>query len=236
MKKVMFNDNQLSGSFGQENLPIGAIIAYGGANPPIGFLLCNGSNVSRTLYADLFNAIGTAYGEGDGTTTFTLPDWRDRVPMGASENYELGEKGGEAEHTLTINEMPSHSHSNRYKGGSGVNWGYDYTNGSSTQSGATPDSGGIGYTGGGQPHNNLQPFQTCNYIIKYCKSVSPAQEAIIDDNNIRGNTTWSSLRIKNKIETWIDITSQVTVTDYSSSVSHTYTIKKILSLWQFIKM
>ena len=55
------------------DMPIGTIIVYGGATAPKGFLLCEGQNVSRTTYADLFKVIGTSFGPGDGSTTFTLP-------------------------------------------------------------------------------------------------------------------------------------------------------------------
>ena len=67
----------------------GTIIAFAGQNIPIGYLLCNGSQVSRTTYANLFSAIGTLYGSGDGSSTFTLPDLRDRFLEGAN-TYSVG--------------------------------------------------------------------------------------------------------------------------------------------------
>jgi phage-related tail fiber protein len=63
-------------------IPSGAIIAFGGATAPSGFLLCNGQAVSRTTYADLFAAIGTAHGTGNGSTTFNVPDYRGRFLRG----------------------------------------------------------------------------------------------------------------------------------------------------------
>ena len=77
---------------------------------PEGFLLCDGAAYSRTEYPELFAAIGTIYGEGDGSTTFNVPNLSTRVPVGAGDGYGLGDVGGEAEHTLTVTEMPSHSH------------------------------------------------------------------------------------------------------------------------------
>ena len=71
--------------------PIGSIIPYGGANAPTGWFLCDGQAISRSDYADLFNAIGTAFGSGDGSTTFNLPDLRNRAVMGAGTNGALGE-------------------------------------------------------------------------------------------------------------------------------------------------
>lgn len=74
----------------QKPLPSGTLIHYAGETIPEGFLLCNGVAVSRTTYANLFAAIGTLYGAGDGSTTFNLPDARDRVLQGASSTYAVG--------------------------------------------------------------------------------------------------------------------------------------------------
>ena len=71
--------------------PIGSIIPYGGTTAPSGWLICNGMAVSRTTYADLFDAIGTTFGSGDGSTTFNIPDLRNRAVMGAGTNGALGE-------------------------------------------------------------------------------------------------------------------------------------------------
>ena len=73
----------------QTTIPSGTIIAFAGTTIPSGFLLCNGANVSRTTYATLFSAIGTTWGTGDGSTTFTLPDARDRFLEGAN-TYAVG--------------------------------------------------------------------------------------------------------------------------------------------------
>jgi len=71
-------------------VPAGAIIPFAGTSVPTGYLLCNGAAVSRTDYANLFAAIGTLYGAGDGSTTFNLPDARDRVLQGASGTHSAG--------------------------------------------------------------------------------------------------------------------------------------------------
>ena len=65
-------------------VPAGTVIAYAGSSAPYGFIACNGAEVSRETYASLFAAIGTLYGEGDGSTTFNLPDLTDRVVQGSA--------------------------------------------------------------------------------------------------------------------------------------------------------
>jgi len=66
--------------------PIGTILPYGGASAPSGWFLCDGTAVSRTTYSELFAVIGTAFGSGDGSTTFNLPDMREVVPVGIGQN------------------------------------------------------------------------------------------------------------------------------------------------------
>lgn len=83
---------------------------YAGSVAPSGFLLCDGSSVSRSTYAELFDVIGTNFGQGDGSTTFGIPDLRGRVIVGTSENHSLAETGGEETHQLVSSEIPVHSH------------------------------------------------------------------------------------------------------------------------------
>jgi microcystin-dependent protein len=155
------------------NAPAGVISMYGGSTAPSGWLLCDGSAVSRTTYARLFSAIGTKYGSGNGSTTFNLPNFKGRVPVGLdssqTEFNSLNKKGGEKTHTLTINEMPSHNHrTEEIAAGLYSGWGNKSDNG--WVSAAVQGTGGnwnVGYTGGGQAHNNLQPYITVNYIISY---------------------------------------------------------------------
>lgn len=102
----------------------GTLLAFAGSSTPTGYLLCYGQAVSRTTYADLFTAIGTTYGVGDGSTTFNVPDLRGRAlagldNMGGSaasrltsigSGTTLGAAGGAQTHTLITSEMPSHTH------------------------------------------------------------------------------------------------------------------------------
>lgn len=314
-------DGNPEGMAVNDSVPIGSIQAYAGTNPPGNWLICNGQAVSRTQYEKLFSVIGTTYGEGDGSTTFNLPDLRGKVAIGqsptyelgasggeeehdhlyalqyggyyydvaleantnagvinyrtnqpvngtlvasnqtaplnssntassvsrtmaiyksegysgstssmqpylvtnyiikaldssiietekpnfldlfypvgsyyetqnatfdpntawggtweleeeglvhigAGEHYELGNTGGEATHTLTVNEMPNHTHTMFYNGGSDTTWGYNYTSSGGTRSAQTEASGGIGPTGGSQAHNNMQPYKVVNRWLR----------------------------------------------------------------------
>ena len=88
----------------------GYIYMFAGSTSPTGYLECDGSAVSRTTYADLFDVIGTTYGSGDGSTTFNLPDLSGKVAMGYSQTYSLGSTGGSETVVLDSTELPSHSH------------------------------------------------------------------------------------------------------------------------------
>lgn len=136
---------------------------------PDGFLWCDGAAVSRTEYPELFAAIGTHYGAGDGLTTFNVPDLQTRVPVGAGDGYALGDQGGEAEHTLTVDEMPSHKH--RWRGNisssnvvEGTSYAVALFGSDYSDQFQDADKGGQA-AGGDQPHNNMQPYTVVNYII-----------------------------------------------------------------------
>lgn len=94
--------------------PTGSVTAFAGSSAPTGWLLCDGSAVSRTTYSTLFSTIGTTYGSGDGSTTFNIPNLKGRMPVGfdstQTEFDALAETGGAKTHTLTSAEMPSHTH------------------------------------------------------------------------------------------------------------------------------
>src|SRR5262245_1757809 len=148
---------------------------------PAGYLLCDGSLVSRTTYAALFAALGEVYGAGDGSTTFALPNMGGRVPAGQdtlqAEFASIGQVGGEKVHVLTEAELAAHTHGVTDPG---HNHGYQtYINGGGGLSGgsglaretfntvASVTGISINSTGSGAGHNNLQPYLTMRWIIKF---------------------------------------------------------------------
>ena len=166
-------------------LPIGVGFDFYGTTAPTNFMFADGSAISRTTYSELFDIIGTTYGSGDGSTTFNLPDKRERVSVMYKENSTngttgatlgtMGAKGGEFKHSQTTSEMPSHSHqlpSNAltvYHDQSQMNLGtsgtivsrvIDMINQGITQDTKTENAGS------GNAMNIMQPYLVCNYIIK----------------------------------------------------------------------
>lgn len=202
-------------------LPVGSIISYGGFNAPEGWMICDGSAINRETYSKLFESIGTQYGAGDGSTTFNLPDLRDKFILGAGINHNIGEVGGEEEHTLIINEMPRHKHSAKnFVYNSAENPFTINPNGGSKLSTA-PDNVSVGYTGGDQPHNNMPPYNTTLFIIKV-REVSTVTAEVVDrltststtdalsanqgkvlSDKIKVDDTYLTLETKTN-KTWID--------------------------------
>lgn len=137
----------------------GFIYPLASANVPEGFLLCDGAEYLREEYPELFTAIGTIYGSGDGVSTFNIPNLQTRVPIGMGDGYELGNVGGEETHTLTINEIPAHTHKLTVVNPEGnigskstdqIQYGYDYNNNT-----YYTNDNAMTSTGGSKSHNNM---------------------------------------------------------------------------------
>ena len=139
---------------------IGVMAAFGGAVPPTGWLICDGSAVSRTIFAALYAVIGTNYGVGDGSTTFNLPDkGRDFFGLDTSQTEfnTLGKKGG---HKLLQAHIHQQSVANGVVGGTALSAQVNNTGGNFGVSNWTQSTGG----GNGE---NLPPYQVVNWIIRY---------------------------------------------------------------------
>jgi microcystin-dependent protein len=164
-------------------LPPGVMLPFAGSALPSGFLWCNGAAVSRTTYAALFAAVGTAFGTGDGASTFNLPDLRDRVPIGQGtmggtsaagrvtnagtgnpglDTSVIGNAGGVDRHTLSAAQMPAHTHTvqapNLYDEMAGTLGSPVVARVAATRITSS--------AGGGEAHPNLQPSLVATYVIK----------------------------------------------------------------------
>lgn len=156
---------------------VGEIRMFGGNFAPQGWAFCNGQLMSIAENDTLFNLIGTTYG-GDGQQTFGLPDLQGRLPMhmgsgGGLSNRVIGESGGVETVTLTVNQIPIHSHAPLAVSGSGNQstpqngvWAGAATSIYTTNApniAFNPSLGGS--AGGSQPHENLMPFLAVSFII-----------------------------------------------------------------------
>jgi microcystin-dependent protein len=147
------------------------ISTFGFNFAPVGWAFCNGQTLPINQNTALFSLIGTTFG-GNGTTTFQLPNLQGNVSMGSSNDYFLGETAGEANHTLTFNEIAEHSHgvvassaTADQTAAPGNFPGAATANNYSTASPNTTLGHGTANTGGSQPHNNMQPYLVINFCI-----------------------------------------------------------------------
>lgn len=201
-----------SGGVG-DTLPIGSTVEWWSEEIPENWLVCNGQAVSRMEYEDLFNVLGTTYGSGDGSTTFNLPNIQGRTLIGKSseEDYSvLGKSGGEKQHSLTVQEMATHSHSGstgiaktsfmrmvEVPGGNVAN-NHTVSNGSGAYKdvgGGSSDFPGANHyhdfatneVGEGKAFSIVQPYITTFYIIKAKQSV-PITSIVEDTLNSTSTT------------------------------------------------
>lgn len=157
--------------------PVGVVDDYAGSTAPEGFLLCDGSAISRATYSDLFSVIGVTFGAGDGSTTFNIPHLHNVMIMGAGDTYALASTGGAATVTLDVTMIPSHTHiaNSHFHTIPSDNAGTPAT-GDCEVRGTTSDGSNVSTdgtvvtlqnTGGGLAHNNLSPYLALHRIIKF---------------------------------------------------------------------
>lgn len=157
---------------------VGEIRMFGGSFAPAGWAFCSGQLMPISENDTLFNLIGTTYG-GDGAQTFGIPDLQGRLPIhmgqgpGITQNYVIGEKAGVETVTLTVNQIPSHTHNaigqsgngNQPGPGGGV-WASSTLNEYSNVAADTNmNAAAIAIEGGNQPHENLMPYLAVTFII-----------------------------------------------------------------------
>lgn len=146
---------------------------FAGNFAPAGWMFCEGQLLPISENETLFQLIGTTYG-GDGQSTFALPDLRGRIPIHQGNGFILAETGGAEEITLTVSQIPAHSHPllGSTGNGSDTNPGGALLAGSTVMQPyavETPDTNfnpvSISSTGGSQPHTNFQPYLCVDFII-----------------------------------------------------------------------
>jgi microcystin-dependent protein len=154
---------------------VGEIRMFAGNFAPAGWMFCEGQLLPISEYETLFNLIGTTYG-GDGQSTFALPDLRGRVPIHFGNGFTLAETGGVETVTLTVSQIPGHSHpvlaSSNPATGTPPNL---QVSGKETNPAILPygtdapvspiSPQAISSVGGSQPHNNFQPYLCVDFII-----------------------------------------------------------------------
>lgn len=161
----------------EKAIPVGTLAMYGAERDPEGWMRCDGRLLDRNAYAKLFAAIGTAYGS-TSSSNFRLPDIRDRSVVGTGNSYRLGDKGGSGSVTLSINQIPAHTHeigevedtTRRFQSrtagqdiGIGTS-GYTYlTSTGNNGGGRSPIAVSAG---GGKPVDVRSPYIGLPYIIK----------------------------------------------------------------------
>ncbi len=152
---------------------VGEIRMFAGNFPPAGWMFCEGQLLPISEYETLFNLIGTTYG-GDGQSTFALPDLRGRVPMHQGNGFTLAETGGVETVTLTVSQIPAHSHP--YLGTTSTAIDANASGNVVAQAltffpylNVTPSvamaPGSVTSVGGNQPHDNFQPYLCIDFII-----------------------------------------------------------------------
>jgi microcystin-dependent protein len=152
---------------------VGEIRIFAGNFAPAGWMFCEGQLLPISQNETLFQLIGTTYG-GDGQSTFALPDLRGRIPIHQGDGFILAETGGAEQITLTVNQIPAHSHpfvavtdngAQISPGGNIAAQSLNVTPFINDAPGASFNAAAVGPAGGSQPHTNFQPYECVDFII-----------------------------------------------------------------------
>ena len=152
---------------------VGEIRMFAGSFAPVGWMFCDGQLLPISENETLFQLIGTTYG-GDGQSTFALPDLQSRIPIHQGNGFILAETGGAEEITLTVNQIPAHTHPllPTTNSGTTVNAATNYLAEAPSINIYLEDSpavnmnaNSISPVGGSQPHTNMQPYLVVSFII-----------------------------------------------------------------------
>ena len=219
--------------------PIGSIIAFSALTPPTGFLICDGSEVSRTGYSDLFAVIGTTYGVGDGSTTFNLPDLRQRFILGKADSGTgsvLASTGGAIDHTHTggAHDHSLSSHTHDVISGSGtisVN-----TPGSTTLDVSGPDINVTGSGGAVDTSSNNPPYMSLVYIIKFSDNILTTGTQEISGEKLFTDCVKYKTHSDYNFSEMVQCTAAITTTDATEQILATVTPPDPSMTWFEMKL
>lgn len=189
-KDITYKGSLLDTLLASTDIPVGTIIPFTSASVPSGYMVCDGSAISRTTYAELFSVIGTTYGSGNGSTTFNIPNLKGRVLVGLNSNDasfdSIGETGGSKY-------LQEHDHGEYVNNGSGGRYPFTLSNGGGSRMAGNYFSNNSifsNYTGpqvlttktGTGNSGNLQPYIVVNYIIKVARGTATVPSSVTVTN------------------------------------------------------
>jgi microcystin-dependent protein len=177
----------------QTSTPVGSILSYAGITAPNGWLLCDGSEINKTTYSNLYSVVGTLYGASVNPNNFKLPNLVNRIPVGKGNTNSIGDIGGNDKITLSVNQVPSHTHT-----GSTVN--------------------SVSHTHTGTTNNN----GTHNHSIND-PGHSHSQWTVNDDFNNSGGNPPSFTGDSAGSRTWYNINASTTGISINNSGDHNHT-------------
>lgn len=214
----MFDNPTITG----DTLPVGSITLWSGTTTPTNWLLCDGREVSRETYSELFAAIGTVWGAGDGSTSFNLPDFTDKFALGAGGDVDLAETGGEKTHKMTMEELVPHTHTTGHgteNGGSSYDVALKGRGYSSSESNFETSS-----TGEGAPFSIMPPYVGSYYIIK-AKQSAGIIATVVD--TLESSSTTDALSAKQgKILNDKTVTFEKTTNGFNLKFANGFMIQK----------
>ena len=209
------------------SVPIGCIIPFSGSTIPVGFLLCDGSEVSKIDYADLYKVIGNIYGTVTDTSKFKLPDLRDRFVQGANGNLGTSKDAGLPNITGTF-----YHDTNAKVGLSGAFASYESTGRQNLANDPPTNSGLITFDASkSNPiynnSNTVQPPSVCLHFVIKAEKISDQYaaevSALIDDTSVSANKVWSSEKVNNSTIPYvlIDTTKDIDFNEYTETGYYT---------------
>ena len=227
---IMQGDKKVANVYNISNnsyaVPIGCIIPFSGSTIPVGFLLCDGSEVSKIIYADLFAIIGNTYGTATDTSKFKLPDLRDKFVQGANGNLGTSKDAG------LPNITGKFYHDVNAKAGLSGAFTYEGTGRQNLMNDTPTNSGLITFDASKSNSiygnsNTVQPPAVClTFIIKAEKisdQYADAVGALIDDTSVNSNKVWSSEKVNNSTVPYIliDTTKDIDFDEFTETGYYT---------------